>query len=529
MEKINGKAISGGVAIGKIRYLGKEKLNISKKLVDDVDLEIQRFNDARIKAKEQLKDIYIETVACAGKEIAEVFEVQQLILLDEEYVSKIINMIFREGVNAEYAVDCISGEYEEVLKNSESAYLSGRAIDINDIGRRIIKNLGYYNTSGQEHEESIVVAHELKPSEIVEFEGSNVLGFITTTGSVNSHASIIARNMEMPGVTGITLPEIFTGKNAIIDGDKGIVIIEPDDETLAYYMDIRDGKEEIIGDEVVTPAGRRLGIYSNVNSLNEAIKASDNGSDGIGLFRTEIMYMNRENVPSEEEQFEVYREIVEMYSKKRVIIRTLDAGADKKIKYLNLPNEKNPAMGLRGIRFSLLEKEIFKTQLRAIYRASVYGHVGVMFPMITSMEEIVQIKELIKAIKDELNEEGIRYGEVELGVMIETPAAAIISDMLAKEVDFFSIGTNDLTQYTLAIDRENDSLSNIYDPYHQSIIRMIELTVQNAHREKCRVCVCGELAADTNIVQKFIEMEVDELSVSPSNVQKIKKYIFSAK
>ncbi len=525
MKELRGKVISGGIAIGTIRYYEEEQLNITRTKIETSDREIQRFNDARIKAKEQLKEIYKLAVASVGRDLAEIFEVQQLILLDEEYVNKIKSMISDECVNAEYAVYSISKQYEKMLSESDNSYISDRAVDINDVSERVIRLLDAGGFVRDKIKDSIVIINEANPSDMINL--SEASGLVTLISSYNSHSAIMSRNMGLPHITGIDLTKDMAGKMAIIDGDKGVVYIEPDEAVLEYYAGLKEDKQEIIKGVVRTISGVPIEVMSNVNSYAEAKKAMENHCDGIGLFRTEFIYMNRDKLPEEDEQFKIYKDVLELYKDKPVIIRTLDAGADKRIEYLDFPNEKNPSLGCRGIRYSLMKKDVLKTQLRAVYRASVYGNVKMMFPMITSLDEIRQIKAIIGDVKRELNKENVEYKDVSLGVMIETPAAAMISDILAKEVEFFSIGTNDLAQYSLAVDRENTGVAEFYNPCHEGIMRLIKLTVSNAHKENCRVGICGEMASDTRMAKQLIELGIDSLSVSPVKIQELKMYIQS--
>lgn len=523
MKIIKGNIISDGIAIGVIRCYGERQLNIIKRQVEDREKEIQRFNEARIKAKEQLKDLYISAVNTIGKDMALIFEVQQLILLDEEYVNKIKKMIYAKGVNAEYAVDIITKEYEEILKNSKDSYISDRSIDICDVAERINRLLIEQNTINDKIDGCIVIADEIFPSDMVNV--SKALGIITKKASYNSHSSIMSRNIGVPHVTDIDFAEDISGKLAIIDAKEGTVYIDPDEITLAKYNNIPPIEREIVKSTVSIANGSKIKVMANVNSTIEVEKALNNYCDGIGLFRTEFIYMNRKSLPTEDEQFEIYKNIASLCKEKEVIIRTLDAGADKVIDYLDFGYEKNPALGCRGIRYSLMNKEIFITQLRAIYRAAVYGNIKVMFPMIISVDEIKQIKNIISDLKTDLEKENVEYKDIELGIMVETPAAAMISDVLAKEVSFFSIGTNDLIQYSLALDRENEKMSVYNIPYHEGILRLIEFTIVNAHKENCKVGICGEMAADIELTRKFCELGIDSLSVPAIGIQDIKRYI----
>lgn len=525
MDKYDGNVISEGIAIGKIRYFDEEKLNTNKSIVKDVYAEIERFNAARMKAKEQLKNIYKEAVMSVGKDMAEIFEVQQLILLDEEYVNKIRNKIIKENVNSEYAIYCVSKEFSRQLIDSQNIYLSDRVADINDVSDRIIRILNKQGVLSDACAGEIIVINEISPSEMLRINEAS--GIISVNSSATSHAAIMARNMGLVHITNINISEDLSDKIAIIDGYKGIIYIEPDEDTLSYYLNMKNNSSDDVKECVHTSDGKCIKVCANISSVAEAYKAIEKHCDGIGLFRSEFEYMNRTELPTEDAQFELYRELGIIFGDKEVIIRTLDLGADKRIEYLEQEKENNPALGLRGIRYSLLHKEIFKTQLKAIYRASIYGNLSVMFPMITSLEEIREIKEVISKIKKELSKENIEYRDVSFGIMIETPAAAMISDILVKEVDFISLGTNDLTQYALAVDRENVNISKYYNPYHKGIIKMMEYAITNAKKSGCRVGICGELASDETIIKSLIDLGVEEFSVSQSKVQKIKKYISS--
>lgn len=518
MIKCSGKVISDGVGIGKIRFYNTKKVDTPKVLIDDVGTEIARFNNARILAKEQLKEIYKEAVDSAGKEIAQIFEVQQLILLDEEYVNKIKEEITTNKVNAEYAVGKVSKIFEDKFMACGDTYISDRAADISDVSKRIISILSKENKTDDDFEGKVVVLEELTPSIVMNL--CNASGIITKSATSTSHASIMSKNMGLAHITEIQIDEEFDGEMVILDGKEGTVYLKPDEQTLALFSEVYK-EETIIKDNV------NICVCANVNSVYEAQKAKDNYCDGIGLFRSEFIYMNRETEPSEEEQFEIYKQLCDIYKHKEIVIRTLDAGADKKIEYLKMDRETNPALGCRGIRFSLARKDIFKRQLRAIYRASEYGNISVMFPMISSVDEINRIKAVIAEVKKELEKENIPYKEVKFGVMIETPAAAISINSIVKMVDFISIGTNDLTQYILAADRENYRVSNLFDYNNDAVFKMIEYVINCAKGYGCRVGVCGEMASDLDVVKKLVELGVDGVSVAPCNIQKIKKYISS--
>lgn len=535
MRRYGGQSVFGGVAIGNISIYSKKHSQVQCNHCHDTAMEKKRFDEARDEAKGQLQNIYKKALTEAGRQCAEIFEAHEAILDDEEYLNSVYDIIDRQEVNAEYAVSCASHSFVSMFEAMDDEYMKARAVDIKDISERIIGILtGHIGENIYNGQGVIVVADDLTPSETIQMDKSRIVAFVTRYGSANSHTAILARTMNIPALVSVDFPEDIDGRLAIVDGHKGQLIVEPDGETLDSYRKIQNKdmeKRQLLGKlkgmDNVTRDGRRIELCANIADVEDAVKALDNDADGIGLFRSEFLYLRADDYPTEEQQFNAYRSVAELMVGKRVIIRTLDIGADKQAGYFGLEPEENPAMGLRAIRLCLQRKDIFKTQLRAIFRASAYGNISVMFPMIISVSEVKNIKEIVNQIKIELDEEGISYGSVELGVMIETPAAAIISDELAEEVDFFSIGTNDLTQYTLAIDRQNQKLSDFYDAHHPAILRMIEMVVKNGHAHNCKVGICGELAADYTLTERFINMGVDELSVSPSLILGLRERIRS--
>lgn len=533
MEGINGKSVYGGVAIGKILIYQKNDSTVKRQHIEDIQMEINRFADAKDTAKEQLTALHEKALREVGEVNAQIFEVHKMMLDDPDYVESVEHIIQNQNVNAEYAVALTSDNFSEMFENMDDDYMRARAADIRDISNRVVMILqGHEQNQFTENEPVIIVADDLAPSETVQLDKDKVLAFVTRRGSTNSHTAILARTMNIPALIGVEYPEDIDGKEAIVDGYEGVFYVNPDNELIDKYKVLKsddDNKlkllEDLKGKEDITPDGKKIKLYANIGSVSDVVSVLHNDAAGIGLFRSEFLYLGKEDYPSEEEQFMAYRRVAENMAGKKVIIRTLDIGADKKADYFNLENEENPAMGYRAIRICLTRPDVFKTQLRAIYRASHYGDIAIMFPMIISVNEVRQAKAIVEEVKKELDDSGIPYGEVELGIMIETPAAVMISDLLAKEVDFFSIGTNDLTQYTLAIDRQNPQLDNIYDSHHEAVLRMIKMTVDNAHKENIWVGICGELGADTTLTKKFIEMGVDELSVTPSAVLKVRAEI----
>ena len=533
MVVLDGKSVYGGIAIGRISIFDKGESQVKREVVDDVPAEIDRFMTAKEKAKEQLQKLYDKAIKEVGEANAMIFEVHQMMLDDLDYVESITNMIETQKINAEFAVATTGDNFSQMFAAMDDAYMKERAADVKDISNRVIMILQGKETDGiQSDEPVILVAEDLAPSETVQLDKSKVLSFVTRLGSTNSHTAILARTMNIPALIGVNFEQGMDGKMAVVDGSEGKIYIEPDEETLKKFEERREEEErkkklllELKGKENVTLDGKKINLYANIGGVSDVANVLSNDAGGIGLFRSEFLYLESDTYPAEEEQFKAYKTVAETMAGKKVIIRTLDIGADKQVDYFELDKEDNPAMGYRAIRICLDRKEIFRTQLRAIYRASHYGTISIMFPMIISVSEVKEIKGIVEDVKNELDSQGIPYGEVELGIMIETPAAAMISDLLAKEVDFFSVGTNDLTQYTLAIDRQNPKLDNIYDSHHEAILRMLKMIADNAHKEGCWVGICGELGADTTLTEKFLRMGYDELSVTPSMILQVRDAI----
>ncbi len=532
---LKGKSVFGGIAIGRLAVYKKKDTQVKRIKIADKKAEIERFVSARETAKEQLARLYEKALKEVGEVNAMIFEVHQMMLDDMDYNESISNMIQTQEVNAEFAVASASDNFSKMFAAMEDEYMKERAADVKDISNRVISILqGTVDGTAIGEEPVILLADDLAPSETVQLDKSKVLSFVTQYGSTNSHTAILARTMNIPALIGIDLnnADEMNGKWGIVDGYHGTLYVDPDIETLSKYEKMKEEEEhkkrlllELKGKENVTLDGRKIHLYANIGSVADVANVLANDADGIGLFRSEFLYLESQNYPTEEAQFAAYKTVAENMAGKKVIIRTLDIGADKQVDYFDMEKEENPAMGYRAIRICLDRKEIFKTQLRAIYRASYYGTISIMFPMIISVKEVKQIKEMIAEVKAELDEEGLPYKDVETGIMIETPAAVLISDLLAKEVDFFSIGTNDLTQYTLAIDRQNPKLDDIYDAHHEAILRMLKIVVDNGHKEGCWVGICGELGADTTLTETFLKMGFDELSVSPSMVLKVRDKI----
>lgn len=530
---LEGKSVYGGIAIGRISVFDKGDSQVKRRKIEDVDAELRRFEDAKEKAKEQLEELRQKALEEVGAASAMIFEVHQMMLDDLDYIESVTNMIQTQKINAEYAVATTGDNMAQIFSSMDDAYMKERAADLKDISNRVILVLQGKETGTINSDEPVILlADDLAPSETVQLDKSKVLSFVTRHGSTNSHTAILARTMNIPALIGVDYPEDVDGHPAIVDGVTGKIFIDPEPDVICEYEKKREEQEhrqkllmELRGKETVTKDGRKINLYANIGGVSDVAGVLANDAGGIGLFRSEFLYLETEDYPTEEEQFNAYKTVVETMAGKKVIIRTLDIGADKQVDYFNLDKEDNPAMGYRAIRICLDRPEIFKTQLRAIYRASYYGTVSIMFPMIISVDEVKQIKDIVAEVKAELDEHGIPYGEVELGIMIETPAAVMISDELAKEVDFFSIGTNDLTQYTLAIDRQNPKLDNIYDSHHKAVLRMIQMVVDNGHKEGCWVGICGELGADTTLTETFLRMGIDELSVSPSRVFPVREVI----
>ena len=531
----SGKSVLNGVAIGKIYLYKKQEYVLEKKQIEDAEAEIARFETAKEKATEQLDALYHKALEEAGEEQAMIFDVHKMMLDDGDYLDSIRGMIRDEKVNAEYAVSTTGDNFSAVFASMDDEYMKARSVDVLDISKRVVNVLAGIVEGGIASEVPVILlADDLSPSETVQLDKSKILAFVTKNGSANSHTAILARSMNIPALvkTDVALLEEYNGVQAVVDGIDGTFIINPDEEMtqkmIRKKMNYEKEKTELqklIGKDNVTTDGRRINVYANIWNTQDVDKVLANDAGGIGLFRSEFIYLGRNDYPTEEEQFEIYKEVLSRMGGKKVIIRTLDIGADKQVDYFELPKEENPAMGYRAIRICLDRVNIFKTQLRAIYRASAFGTAAIMFPMIISVSEIRRIKEIVEEVKTELTREGISFNRVELGIMVETPAAVMISEELAKEVEFFSIGTNDLTQYTLAIDRQNQSLDNIYDSHHPAVLRMIQMTIENGHKGGAWVGICGELASDTTLTKTFIDMGIDELSVSPTYVLGLRKAI----
>ncbi|MGN1135558.1 MAG: phosphoenolpyruvate--protein phosphotransferase [Oscillospiraceae bacterium] len=538
MTELHGKGVSGGIAVGRVKFHKQDDLCVKRRHIEDAAAEKDRFEKAKELTIAELKELYDKALREIGEANAQIFEIHQMMLDDPDYVESILNFIENQSLNAEYAVAVTSDNFAEMFSSMDDEYMKGRAADVKDISVRLIRNLMNRSGNGTDsEEETIIFADDLAPSETVQMDKSKVLAFCTADGSANSHTAILARTMNIPAVIGIgsELSEEFDGREAIADGFSGIVYIDPDEKTRERMLKKRDEelrKRELLqslkNKDNVTLDGQRIEVYANIGGLGDLGAVLANDAGGVGLFRSEFLYLESSDYPDEETQFQCYKTVLERMSGKKVIIRTLDIGADKQIDYFDLGKEENPALGLRAIRICLTRPEIFKTQLRALYRASVFGSLGIMFPMIISLEEVRQIKQIIEQVKKELSDEGIPFSEdVEIGIMIETPAAVMISDILAKEVDFFSVGTNDLTQYTLALDRQNPKLDAFCDTHHKALLRMIASAAKNAHESGAWIGICGELAGDTELTEVFLAMGIDELSVSPALVLPLREKIRS--
>lgn len=532
MQVIQGKSIFGGIAIGPITFFAKEQNQVKRTKVEDVAAEVARYEAAVVSAQEQLGGLYEKALKEVGESGAQIFEVHQMMLEDDDYNESVKSIIETQMVNAEYAVATTGDNFASMFSSMDDEYFQARAVDMKDISERVINVLMGVGEAKGWDEPSIIVAEDLAPSETVQFDKSKLLGFVTRLGSSNSHTAILARTMNIPALIQIDIQEEWNGKLGIIDGFTGEFYIDPEPEVLEKYKAKKAEQEEHRkllaeqkGKPTVTKSGKAIKLFANIGSVSDLPVAMSNDAGGIGLFRSEFLYLESGDYPTEDEQFKAYKMVAETMAGKKVIIRTLDIGADKQVDYFNLDKEENPAMGLRAIRICLTRPEIFKTQLRAILRASAYGNIAVMYPMIISVEEVRKIKAIMEEVKAELDEAGIQYGEVEQGIMIETPASVIISDLLAQEVDFFSIGTNDLTQYTLAIDRQNAKLDEFYNPHHEAVLRMIEMVVDNAHKAGIWAGICGELGADMELTERFMAMGVDELSVSPTFIYPVRQII----
>ena len=534
MEKFTGKGVYGAVAIGRISIFKKPEALVKRVRIDDTKAEKERVAAAKAAAARQLSEIHEKALKEVGEAHAQIFEIHLMMLDDEDYNESIENIIDTQSVNAEYAVAVTSDNFAQMFSSMDDAYMQARAADVRDISNRIIANLtGNIQDSEKSGAKTIICASDLAPSETVSLDKDSVLAFVTSHGSANSHTAILARNMNIPAVIGVGdsfLSSISEGAEAIVDGYTGEIIIEPDEKTKALYLEKQRRDEEqkrllqeLKGKDNVTVDGKRINVYANISGIDNIGAVLLNDAGGIGLFRSEFLYLENKDYPTEDQQFFAYKRVLESMAGKKVIIRTLDIGADKQVDYFGLKKEENPALGLRAIRLCLTRPEIFRTHLRALFRASVYGNLGIMFPMITSVGEVERIMKICEEVKAELKNEGIEYSDkTEIGIMIETPAAAIISDRLAPLVDFFSVGTNDLTQYTLACDRQNPDAEEFVDTHHEAVLRLIEMSAENAHKNGAWIGICGELAADTSLTETFLRMGIDELSVSPTFVLKVR-------
>ncbi len=531
--KIVGKSVFGGIAMGKLSVFEKGENQVKRNKITNVADEVERFKAAREIAKTQLQDLYDKALKEVGEANAAIFEVHQMMLDDLDYEESIVNMITTQEINAEYAVATTGDNFSEMFAAMDDDYMKERAADVKDISNRLVSVLQGRESQGIVGDESVILlAEDLAPSETVQLDKSMVLSFVTHLGSTNSHTAILARTMNIPALIGIEFTPEMDGKFGIVDGFEGVLYVDPDEETIASYAEKKRAEEEksrllqeLKGKPNETIDGKSIKLYANIGGVKDVADALKNDAGGIGLFRSEFLYLENEDFPTEEQQFKAYRTVAENMAGKKVIIRTLDVGADKQVDYFKLDHEDNPAMGYRAIRICLSQPEIFRTQLRAIYRASAYGNIAIMYPMIISVSEVEAIQKIVAAVKAELDSTGIPYGEVEQGIMIETPAAALMSRELAEYVDFFSIGTNDLTQYTLAADRQNPKLDAIIDPHHPAILKLIQMTIENGHAGGAWVGICGELGADTSLTETFLRMGVDELSVSPSRVLAVRDAI----
>ena len=536
MITLQGKGVFGGIAIGEISFFKRDSGIVQRKKVEDPQAEIQRFEEAKAEAIRELGELYDKAVSEVGESNAMLFQTHQFMLEDLDYVEAITNMIQTQSVNAEYAVSVTGDNFSQMFASMDDDYMRERAADVKDISARVVKILTGAGESGLVTDKPVILASDdLAPSETVQLDKDMVLSFVTQGGSTNSHTAILAKTMNIPAIIGIgdALDEKYEGKEAIVDGAKGCLISEPDEETMKEYqakkqeyLEQQELLQQFRGKETVSLDGQKVKLYANIGNASDIGAVVKNDAAGIGLFRSEFLYLESDNFPTEEEQFKVYKYVAETMGQKQVVIRTLDIGADKQIDYFNLPHEENPAMGYRAIRICLKQQDIFRTQLRALLRASAFGNIAIMFPMIVALEEVLQIKEIVKSVMAELDASRIPYNkEIQLGIMIETPAAAMISDDLAKEVDFFSVGTNDLTQYTTAVDRQNANLEGFYYPHHKGLLRLIKMAADNAHKNGIWIGICGELGADMELTEVFLAMGIDELSVSPACVLPLRKKI----
>ena len=535
MEVYQGKSVFGGIAIGRISVHKKDEQQVKRVRIEDSEQEILRYRQAKQTAMEQLQGLYQKALKEVGEANAAIFEIHQMMLEDDDYNESVENIIRMQQVNAEYAVASTGDNFAQMFSAMDDDYMRARSADVKDISERVLSVLGGRATGiDASGEPVIIVADDLAPSETVQLNKDLVLSFVTVHGSVNSHTAILARTMSIPALIGTAIPltDDIDGKVGIVDGKNGCIYVDPDEDTLGKMQQLKleeQEKKELLqtlkGRENITIDGKKIMLYANIGNSKDLAAVLQNDAGGIGLFRSEFIYLERDTFPTEEEQFQIYRTVAETMAGKPVIIRTLDIGADKKCDYFEMEPEENPAMGCRAIRICLTRPEIFKTQLRALFRASAFGNISIMYPMIISVDELRKIKTIVAEIRQELTEQGVTFGEPKQGIMIETPAAVMMSEELAKEVDFFSIGTNDLTQYTLAIDRQNPKLDAFYDPHHPAVLRMIQMVVENAHKAVIWAGICGELGADTTLTRRFLAMGVDELSMSPGSILPVRKII----
>lgn len=535
MQIYNGKSVFGGIAIGKISVYQKKEQQVKRVKIDDPEQEMARYEKAKAEGIKQLQGLYDKALREVGEANAAIFEVHQMMMEDDGYNESVENIIRSQGVNAEYAVATTGDNYAQMFSAMDDDYMRERAADVRDISERLLTILNGEETGAVDADEpKIIVAEDLAPSETVQLDKDKVLSFVTVKGSLNSHTAILARTMAIPALvnTSVSLESEMDGRLGIVDGADGTFYVDPDEETLAEMKKRQEedlSRKQLLltlkGKENVTLDGQKVMLYANIGNIKDLATVIQNDAGGIGLFRSEFIYLEKEDFPTEEEQFQIYRQVAQTMAGKRVIIRTLDIGADKQCDYFHMEHEENPALGCRAIRICLTRPEIFKTQLRALFRASAFGKIAIMYPMITSVQEVRKIKEIVEEVKAELTSQVVEFGNPEQGIMIETPAAAIISDDLAKEVDFFSIGTNDLSQYTMAIDRQNPQLDLFFDPHHPAVLRMISLVMENAHKAGIWAGICGELGADQSLTKEFLAMGVDELSVSPGSILSLRKII----
>ena len=535
MEIYKGKSVFGGIAIGRISVYQKKEQQVKRVKIENPDKEMERYEKAKAEGIRQLQGLYDKALKEVGEANAAIFEVHQMMMEDDGYNESVENIVRSQGVNAEYAVATTGDNYAQMFSAMDDDYMRERAADVRDISERLLTILNGEDTGSVDADEpKIIVAEDLAPSETVQLDKDKVLSFVTVKGSLNSHTAILARTMAIPALvnTSMTLDSVMDGKLGIVDGASGTFYVDPDEKTLEEMKKRQEedlSRKQLLqtlkGKDNVTLDGQKVMLYANIGNIKDLATVIQNDAGGIGLFRSEFIYLEKEDFPTEEEQFQIYRQVAQTMAGKRVIIRTLDIGADKQCDYFHMEHEENPALGCRAIRICLTRPEIFKTQLRALFRASVFGRIAIMYPMITSVQEIRQIKKIVEEVKQELTSQGVEFGNPEQGIMIETPAAAIISDNLAKEVDFFSIGTNDLSQYTMAIDRQNPQLDPFFDPHHPAVLRMISMVVENAHKVGIWAGICGELGADQSLTKEFLAMGVDELSVSPGSILPLRKII----